>query len=187
MIYSIPGKQNPVLLKKQENSSEDGDINALVSQVETVVGDQDEEQMYASELKNTLLRLRPDFSEKSYGCATFGKLVEQITKHSDKLISWTENSALVIGLEAEPEEKEPKLDKNNWLPAFEQALEHFKDEGFERVNPSILKATIQADYPSFAEKDIGFKKFSDVMKALEKQGLLVVEMDEAKTMLLRIC
>ena len=73
------------------------------------------------------------------------------------------------------------------LPAFEQALAHFKDEGFDRVNPSILKATIQADYPSFEEKQIGFKKFSDVMKALEKQGLLVVEMDDAHTMLLRIC
>ncbi len=180
-------KRQPKKNRKEERTPLDGDINELVSQVETIVGDQDEEQMYASEMKNTLLRLRPDFSEKSYGCATFGKLVEQITKHSDKLISWTENSALVIGLEAEPEEKETRLDKNNWLPAFRQALEHFKDEGFERVNPSILKATIQADYPSFSEKDIGFKKFSDVMKTLEKQGLLIIEMDDAKTMLLRIC
>ena len=39
----------------------------------------------------------------------------------------------------------------------------------------------------FEEKDIGFKKFSDVMKALEKQGLLVIEMDDSHTMLLRIC
>ena len=180
-------KRQPKKTKKQESIPEEGDINELVSQVETIVGDQDEEQMYASELKDTLTRLRPDFSEKSYGCATFGKLVAAITKRSDKLTSWMENSSLMIGLDTEDEDQEPKLDKNNWLPAFEQALEHFKDEGFERVNPSILKATIQADYPSFAEKDIGFKKFSDVMKALEKQGLLVVEMDEAKTMLLRIC
>ena len=143
--------------------------------------------MYASELKDTLNRLRPDFSEKSYGCATFGKLVQQITRHSDKLTSWMEASSLMIGLEAEEEDKEPKLDKTNWLPAFEQALSHFKDEGFDRVNPSILKATIQADYPSFDEKQIGFKKFSDIMKALEKQGLLVIEMDDAHTMLLRIC
>ena len=90
-------------------------------------------------------------------------------------------------LDDEPEEKETKLDKNNLLPAFKQAQEHFKDEGFDRVNPSILKATIQADYLSFAEKDIGFKKFSDVLKALEKQGLLVIEMDDAHTMLRRIC
>ena len=181
-------KRQPKKAKKEERAiEEDGDINELVATVETIVGDQDEEQMYASELKDTLNRLRPDFSEKSYGCATFGKLVVAITKNSDKLTSWMENSSLMIGLDTEDEDKEPKLDKGNWLPAFEQALSHFKDEGFDRVNPSILKATIQADYPSFEEKQIGFKRFSDVMKALEKKGLLVVEMDDAHTMLLRIC
>ncbi len=180
-------KRQPKKKPKEERASEDGDINELISQVETIVGDQTEEQMYASELKDTLNRLRPDFSERSYGCATFGKLVAAITKRSDKLTSWMENSSLMIGLDTEDEDQEPKLDKNNWVSAFEQALEHFKDEGFDRVNPSILKATIQADYPSFEEKQIGFKRFSDVMKALEKRGLLVVEMDDAHTMLLRIC
>ena len=181
-------KRQPKKVKKEERAAtEVVDIHELVSQVETIVGDQDEEQMYASELKDTLNRLRPDFSEKSYGCATFGKLVAAITKNSDKLTSWMENSSLMIGLDTEDEDKEPKLDKGNWLPAFEQALSHFKDEGFDRVNPSILKATIQADYPSFEEKQIGFKRFSDVMKALEKKGLLVIEMDDAHTMLLRIC
>ncbi|MBR6221160.1 MAG: NYN domain-containing protein [Clostridia bacterium] len=180
-------KRQPKKKPKEERANEDGDINELISQVETIVGDQTEEQMYASELKDTLNRLRPDFSEKSYGCATFGKLVAAITKRSDKLTSWMENSSLMIGLDTEDEDQEPKLDKNNWVTAFEQALEHFKDEGFDRVNPSILKATIQADYPSFEEKQIGFKRFSDVMKALEKRGLLVIEMDDAHTMLLRIC
>ena len=179
-------KRPPKKAKREEPTAADGDINELVSQVETIVGDQDEEQMYASELKDTLTRLRPDFSEKSFGCATFGKLVAQITRNSDKLTSWMENSALVIGLDSDDDE-DGELDKTNWLPAFEQALEHFKDEGFERVNPSILKATIQADYPSFEEKQIGFKRFSDVMKELEKQGLLKIEMDESHTMLLRIC
>ena len=55
------------------------------------------------------------------------------------------------------------------------------------MNPSILKSTIVNDYPGFEERQIGFKRFSDVMKALEKQGLLVVEMDEQHTMLLKIC
>ena len=171
--------------RKEERTPLDGDINELVSQVETIVSDQDEEQMYASELKDTLNRLRPDFSERSYGCATFGKLVQQITKNSEKLTSWMENSSLMIGLSSE-DDGEGKLDKSNWLPAFRSALEHFKDEGFDRVNPSILKASIQTDYPGFEEKQIGFKRFSDVMKALEKQGLLTIEMDDQHTMLLRI-
>ncbi len=164
----------------------DGDINELIAQVETIVEDQDEEQMYASELKDTLTRLRPDFSERSYGCPTFGKLIALISSKSEKLHSWTEDSSLMIGLSGAVDNA-AKLDKTNWMPAFTQALERFKSEGFERVNPSILKSTIQSDYPDFDERAIGFKRFSDVMKELEKQGHLIVEMDEAHTMLLKIC
>lgn len=183
-LESVAAKKQPK--PKRGERVVDGDLTELVSQVETIVEDQDEEQMYASELKDTLMRLRPDFSERSYGCATFGRLIALISSKSEKLHSWTEASSLMIGLSGN-EESAAKLDRTNWLPAFTQALERFKSEGFERVNPSILKSTIQSDYPDFDERQIGFKRFSDVMKELEKQGLLVVEMDEAHTMLLKIC
>ena len=173
--------------RAKENSVVDGDANELVTQVVTILEDQDEEQMYASELKDTLTRLRPDFSERSYGCATFGKLMGMLADKSPRLRVWTDQSSLMIGLSSADTQQNASLDKSNWLPAFTAALERFKNDGFDRVNPSILKATIQADYPDFDEKQIGFKRFSDVMKALEKQKLLVVEMDEAHTMLLKIC
>jgi len=183
-LESVAAKK-PQKTKKGERVV-DGDINELIAQVETIVEDQDEEQMYASELKDTLTRLRPDFSERSYGCPTFGKLIALISSKSDKLHSWTEDSSLMIGLSGAVDNA-AKLDKTNWVPAFTQALARFKSEGFDRVNPSILKSTIQSDYPDFDERAIGFKRFSDVMKELEKQGHLIVEMDEAHTMLLKIC
>ena len=177
--------QKPARKKAGEKHS-DGELPELVTQVETIVEDQEQQQMYASELKDTLMRLRPDFSERSYGCSTFGKLIAQIAAHSEKLRSWTEQSSLMIGLST-AEEEVKHIDKNNWLPAFTAALEQFKSEGFERINPSILKATIVTEYPDFEERQIGFKRLSDVMKALEKEGLLLVEMDEQRTMLLKIC
>ena len=183
-LESVAAKKQPK--PKKNNQAGSADLSELISQVETIVEDQDEEQMYASELKDTLTRLRPDFSERSYGCATFGKLVALISSRSEKLTSWTEDSSLMIGLSGS-EENTVKLDRNNWVSAFTVALSRFKSEGFDRVNPSILKATIQSDYPDFDEKQIGFKRFSDVMKELEKLGLLVVEMDEQHTMLLKIC
>ena len=70
--------------------------------------------------------------------------------------------------------------------AFAAQLQAYKDGGFERVNPSILKADILTSYPDFTERSIGFKRFSDVMKQLEKDGLVVVEMDEQKTMLIKL-
>jgi len=176
--------QQPKKKQKGERQA-DGDLNELIAQVETIVEDQEQQQMYASELKDTLMRLRSDFSERSYGCSTFGKLIALLSSKSDKLRSWTDDSSLMIGLNAA--EAENQLDKSNWLPAFTSALNQFKSEGFERVNPSILKSTIVSEYPGFEEKKIGFKRFSDVMKALEEEGLLVVEMDEQHNMLLKIC
>ena len=80
----------------------------------------------------------------------------------------------------------PQLTRDNWRDAFTAQLKAYKDGGFERVNPSILKADILTSYPDFNERGIGFKRFSDVMKQLEKDGLLVVEMDEQKTMLIKL-
>ncbi len=177
--------QQPKKRKSREDRVVDGDINELITQVETIVEDQ--EEMYASELKDTLMRLRPDFSERNYGCASFGKLMAAIDQKSPRLRVWTEDSSLMIGLAGAENNDAGKLDRTNWVPAFRQALLQFKSEGFDRINPSILKATIQADYPDFDERTIGFKRFSDMMKELEKEGLLVVEMDEAHTMLLKIC
>ena len=62
--------------------------------------------MYASELKDTLMRLRPDFSERSFGCSTFGKLIALISSKSEKLSSWTEQSSLMIGLSTAEENAE---------------------------------------------------------------------------------
>ena len=183
-LESVAAKQ-PKKKKQDERQTGGGDLNELIEQVETIVEDQEQQQMYASELKDTLMRLRSDFSERSFGCSTFGKLIALIASKSDKLRSWTEQSSLMIGLNAADSEQS-KLDKTNWLPAFTAALERFKSEGFERVNPSILKATILNDYPGFEERQIGFKRFSDVMKQLEKDGLVVVEMDEQGTMLIKL-
>lgn len=185
-LESVAAKKPTKRDKKGERTSEEGDIGELTATVETILEDQMGEQIYASELKDTLTRLQPDFDERTYGCATFGKLMARVAVQSGRLKVWTEGSSLMMSL-TNPDSVTASLDKNNWIPAFRNALERFKNDGFDRVNPSILKATIQSDYPDFDEHTIGFKRFSDMMKRLEKEGLLVVEMDEAHTMLLKIC
>ena len=179
-------KRNKKPNGREKENIGSGDITELATQIETILEDQDEDTLYASELKDVLTRLRPDFNERSYGCATFGKLMQQVNQKSQRIRVWTEESSLKIALVSEDAPTE-NLNKLNWIPAFKEALQRFKADGFERVNPSILKAAVKAEYPDFDEKQIGFKRFSDVMKALEKEKLLIVEMDEAKTMLLKIC
>ena len=80
----------------------------------------------------------------------------------------------------------PQLPRAHWREACEARLTACTEGGFERINPSILKADILTTYPEFNERAIGFKRFSDVMKQLEKDGLVRIEMDDQRTMLLKL-
>lgn len=169
-----------------EEMMDEAALNKLLCSVFEESSDTDE--MYASELKGVLLRLRPDFNEKSYGCATFSKLLTKLSARFGDLRVKNDNFNVMVSLNSatETEEAVPQLTRENWKEAFKAQLRAYKEGGFDRVNPSILKADIITAYPDFNERAIGFKRFSDVMKQLEKDGLVVVEMDEQGTMLIEL-
>ena len=168
-----------------EEMMDEAELNKLLCSVFEESSDTDE--MYASELKGVLLRLRPDFNEKAYGCATFYKLLTKLAARFGDLHVKNDNFNVMVSLNSTAEqEAPPQLTRDNWKEAFAAQLQAYKDGGFERVNPSILKADILTAYPDFSERSIGFKRFSDMLKQLEKDGLLVVEMDEQKTMLIKL-
>ena len=72
------------------------------------------------------------------------------------------------------------------MHVFARHLQRFKSDGFDRINPSILKSAIQGEYPDFDERTIGFKRFSDMLKRMERERLVEIEMDEQHTMLIKI-
>ncbi len=175
--------------RKAQSKDEPLDDAGLNKLLEGILSEQtDEDEMYASELKGVLLRLRPDFNEKSFGCASFGKLLNKLAAKFGTIRVKSDNYNVLVSLNADaPEEgSTKKLTAENWRAAFTEQLQHYKDDGFERINPSILKADIQAAYPDFTERSIGFKRFSDVLKQMERDGLLALEMDEQKNMLIKM-
>ena len=181
--------EKPRRQKAAAGSEELADGSELNKLLTTVLEEQtDRGEMYASELKGTLLRLRPDFNEKAYGCATFYKLLTKLANRFGDLRVQNDNYNVMVSLanNADSGEAIPQLTPANWREAFAAQIRAYKEGGFDRVNPSILKADIITAYPDFTEKAIGFRRFSDVMKQLEKDGLVVVEMDEQKTMLIKL-
>ena len=176
-------KQN----KSKDEPLDDAGLNKLL---EGILSEQtDEDEMYASELKGVLLRLRPDFNEKAFGCASFGKLLNKLSTKFGSIRVKNDNYNVLVSLNSDaPEEGNGKksLTQDTWRAAFVEQLQHYKDDGFERINPSILKADIQAAFPDFSERAIGFKRFSDVLKQMEKEGLLRLEMDGQKNMLVKM-
>lgn len=146
----------------------------------------DKDELYASELKGILLRLRPDFNEKSFGCATFGKLLDKLSRKYGALSVRSDNFNVMISAAQSGKEAAPEIGRENWRALMGEQLARYKESGFERINPSILKADIQASFPNFSEKALGFKRFSDLLKAMEKDGLITVELDEQKNMLIKV-
>ena len=167
-----------------EEQADESELNKLL----TTVLEEHNDEMYASELKGVLLRLRPDFNEKSYGCASFYKLLTKLARQFGDLRVFNDNYNVTVSLTTSGDSGDaiPQLTPSNWKEAFKAQIQAYKEGGFDRVNPSILKADIITAYPDFNEKAIGFKRFSDVMKQLEKDGIISIEMDEQKTMLIKL-
>ena len=175
--------------RQKQSKDEPLDDAGLNKLLEGILAEQtDEDEMYASELKGVLLRLRPDFNEKAFGCASFGKLLNKLAAKFGSIHGKNDNYNVLVSLNADAPDAACKkqLTPENWRTAFTEQLQHYKDDGFERINPSILKADIQAAYPDFTERAIGFKRFSDVLKQMEKDSLLRLEMDGQKNMLIKM-
>ncbi len=184
-----PRTKTPRKQKSSSASTEEMDLTELDKLLCDVLEEQaDTNEMYASELKGVLMRLRPDFNEKAYGCATFYKLLQKIASAYSNIKVTNTNFNVMVSLTAPAEAADEHilLTKDNWRDAFEAQLRAYKEGGFDRINPSILKADILTTYPDYNERTIGFKRFSDVMKQLEKDNLIRIEMDEENTMMLRL-
>lgn len=187
-LESVSVRRAPQKTKKADPAI--SDETEMLKQIESILDDHNEDEVFASELKGILLRLRPDFNERNYGAATFSKLLTRLSQQYGTIKVRSDNYNVMVSLANEEGSVDSKpgkeLTADTWVEAFREQLQHYKDDGFERINPSILKADIQALYPGFQEKNVGFKRFSDLLKALEKEKVLALEMDQQRNMLIKM-
>ncbi|MGN0772297.1 MAG: NYN domain-containing protein [Candidatus Ventricola sp.] len=158
------------------------DVNDLIV---TILRESEGGEMLASEVKSVLLRLRPNFSEKSVGFSTFGKMLAKLAEQFGSFSMESEAYNLILRLNQAYAAVE-QLTRENYVGVFARILSAYKEDGFDRVNPSILKSAVQALYPDFTERQIGLRRFSDVLRTLEREGLLRLKTDEGGNMLVHI-
>ena len=158
------------------------DVNDLIV---TILRESEGGEMLASEVKSVLLRLRPNFSEKSVGFSTFGKMLAKLAEQFGSFEMESEEYSLILRLNQAYAAVE-QLTRDNYVGVFARILSAYKEDGFDRVNPSILKSAVQALYPDFTERQIGLRRFSDVLRTLEREGLLRLKTDEGGNMLVHI-
>lgn len=183
-LENVSGKKKKETKRhsEEEDPLNDADLAKLI---ETILDEAEDDEMYASEVKSTIMRLRPDFNEKAFGFASFGKLLSHIDQKFGNITVTNDNYNVLISLKREETVKR-EINKDNLVDVFRAQLKVYKDNGFDVINPSILKGDIQAEYPNFNERSLGCKRFSDLLKMLEKKGVCKIEMDDQNTMLVRI-
>lgn len=169
---------------------EDGELTLpdVEKIIENILREQaDEEEMLASELKNILLRLRPDFDEKSLGFSSFSKLLARLESEFSSIRIVNENFNVIVQLTHDTIEGDLEpLTRDSFVRVFKRYLQRYKDDGFERIDPSVLKSAVTNEYPDFSERSIGMRRFSDVLRALEKEKLVRLEMSGQRTLLVHI-
>jgi uncharacterized LabA/DUF88 family protein len=172
--------------RKDLQEQGDDDLETIASEIERIIQEQgdDDGLVYASALKNTLMRLRPDFSEKNYGCTSFGKMLYLIQNQLGSIEVTEKGKILRVGKVSKRQKY--SLNSENFEEASKEILNTLKKNGFHRVNPSIIKQTLLEHYPDFIERDLGFKRFSDVLRLLESKGLLGIEFDDSRCMIVHI-
>jgi uncharacterized protein (TIGR00288 family) len=172
----------------QEGEDVSNDMEDLLKILEKIINDQSDAEgtLFVSELKKTLLRLRPDFSEKSYGFNSFGKLLNTLESRYNTIQVFGDTNSLKVKMKGESKAVSREITKQNWISIVQNHLNKLKSNGFNRVNPSIIKSELQKEFPAFDERQIGYKKFSDMMKRLERENIISIEFNEAKTMLIKI-
>ena len=158
------------------------DVNDLIV---TILRESEGGEMLASEVKSVLLRLRPNFSEKSVGFSTFGKMLAKLAEQFGSFEMESEEYSLILRLNQAYAAVE-QLTRDNYVGVFARILSAYKEDGFDRETPSILKSAVQALYPDFTERQIGLRRFSDVLSKLEREGLLRLKTDEGGNMLVHI-
>ena len=104
---------------KKLNDESSMTLEELNELIERIISDQGgtESSMYASELKKTLKRLRPEFDEKEFGCSTFSKLLK-ILKNKFKGITLKDDNNIIIVYLAQDEKAGNKITKANWKKIF---------------------------------------------------------------------
>lgn len=165
-----------------------GESEDLMEVLEKIISDQSDTEgtMFVSELKKTLLRLRPEFSENSYGYSSFGKLLNTLENKYNTIKVFGDTNSLKVKMKVDSKPMAEEINKNNWIDIMQSLLNKLKSGGFDRVNPSIIKSELQKEYPDFDERQVGFRKFSDMLKRLEREKMVSIEFNEARTMLIKI-
>ena len=132
-------------------------------------------------LKSTMLQLDSSFSEKAYGAPSFSDFVDKLKKADFVNVGGSEGRYMITRKTAPIEVRMPRPDEA--LPLLRDLLETHRLEMENGALADDLLSWVVAERPEFDTKQYGFQEFAELLNYAQDKGLVRVEPDEEKGLL----
>src|SRR5262249_52281534 len=155
-----------------EVTTEDPDIDVLVTQTLAGLEQTGEGPVLASTLKRAVLRKDPTFNEADHGFRGFGEYLRHLA--SSHLVDLREGNA-----QGDPEVHVARdtAGEDAAFALLSTTVDRLSAPGAGRVHLSGLKTQLRRVDPQFSEKRFGYRSFLHFVKAARARGLIDMEFD----------
>ena len=129
-------------------------------------------------LKSTMLQLDSTFNEKAYGASSFTDFVEKLQKADFVEVSGGEGRYMIRMKGAAPEKLGAKPEQA--IPILRDVLETHRLEVDNGALIDELAEWVREENPNFDWTQYGFQEFSELLNYAQDKGLVRVQADEEK-------
>jgi uncharacterized protein (TIGR00288 family) len=177
-----PQQQPPQQQQRQSHKRVALDLAQAMPLVERALGvlERREVRPQLGLLKSTMLQLDSTFNEKAYGAGSFTDFVEKLQKADYVEVTGGEGRYMIRmkGGGAAPEK--PGAKPEQAIPLLRDVLEMHRLEIDDGAFAEDLAEWVRQDAPNFDWRQYGFQEFSELLNYAQDKGLVRIQADEEK-------
>src|SRR5579872_6042733 len=177
-----PQQQQPQQQRQQQHKRVALDLAQAMPLVERALGvlERREVRPQLGLLKSTMLQLDSTFNEKAYGAGSFTDFVEKLQKADYVEVTGGEGRYMIRmkGGGAAPEK--PGAKPEQAIPMLRDVLENHRLEIDDGAMAEDLAEWVRQDSPNFDWRQYGFQEFSELLNYAQDKGLVRIQADEEK-------
>jgi uncharacterized protein (TIGR00288 family) len=128
-------------------------------------------------LKSTMLQLDSTFNEKAYGASSFTDFVEKLQKADYVEVTGGEGRYMIRMKGGAPTEK-PGAKPEEAIPLLRDILEIHRFDVDSGSAADELFDWVKQERPNFEPREYGFQEFSELLNFAQDKGLVRIQVDE---------
>jgi uncharacterized protein (TIGR00288 family) len=130
-------------------------------------------------LKSTMLQLDSTFNEKAYGASSFTDFVEKLQKADFVEVTGGEGRYM-IRMKGGAAPEKPGAKPEQAIPLLRDILELHRIEIDDGALAEELAEWVKQEHPNFDSREYGFQEFSELLNYAQDKGLVRIQADEEK-------